>query len=325
MNINIEKILLKLLTLDQWELNKEKHVRDYIKGLIPEIQEDLVGNLFISNPGKPILSAHMDWVHSFDNENVITIKDWVIRSKNKMWLNADDRCWIAIAVATYLEDPSSCWLLFTIEEETGMQGASHFVEHSPEFLREHTYCIVLDRKGSWDIIWAANDYCSEVFETWFANVSKPFGYKPAIGVACDADNFNEEINCVNLSIGYYDAHTALENVNIVDFKHAYKTVKFMVAQPISKSKLKVVPAERYNWWRMSKTTDWGSYEPKPYSEEYFGDDPAIATNDDDRKFADLNLCPECWAEILKEDIMYGNCGICLAKIPDDIMSAATFI
>ncbi len=57
----------------------------------------------------------------------------------------------------------------------------------------------------------------------------------------------------------------------------------------------------------------------------FGDDPAIATNDDDRKFADLNLCPECWAEILKEDIMYGNCGICLAKIPDDIMSAATFI
>jgi hypothetical protein len=60
-NKSLAVIMLKeIFNCKQYSLLKERYTRQFIKNLIPNIIEDEVGNLFLSNPGKPILCAHMD-------------------------------------------------------------------------------------------------------------------------------------------------------------------------------------------------------------------------------------------------------------------------
>jgi hypothetical protein len=44
-------------------------------------------------------------------------------------------------------------------------------------------------------------------------------YNPSTGLYCDADQFSAVIPCVNLSVGYCNAHTENEFLNIDEFQY----------------------------------------------------------------------------------------------------------
>lgn len=51
---------------ERQEIEREDYVAEHLKSLIPWLQEDATGNLYLINPGTPLICAHMDTVGSFE-------------------------------------------------------------------------------------------------------------------------------------------------------------------------------------------------------------------------------------------------------------------
>lgn len=101
--------------------------------------------------------------------------------------------------------------IFSVGEEVASRSVLDAFQAMTEGKQENYPCfaLVLDRKGSRDIIGAMNGYCSVEFEDALHrfSIQKNHGYRPEMGVFSDADALSEYINCVNLSVGYERAHT----------------------------------------------------------------------------------------------------------------------
>jgi hypothetical protein len=143
-------------------------------------------------------------------------------------LGADDRAWCAVAMQMYEELWDKISLLFTVGEETWGIGSTFFVKHSLELLEKCTYCIVPDRKWDSDLICSHNDYGSEKFEDEVLEHLWLFGFKSVVWVWSDADQLSDVMNCFNISIGYYDQHTAREVLVTTELEHSTKALVYLV-------------------------------------------------------------------------------------------------
>ena len=100
--MSVVKKCFKLLQLkqhfDKWL--PEREVISYLKSWNNKLKSDEYGNLFLINPGTPLLNAHMDTVQSeqcVKNLHTLRLKNWIIGAKDAViW--GDDKCWIAIAM-----------------------------------------------------------------------------------------------------------------------------------------------------------------------------------------------------------------------------------
>ena len=230
------KKLLKLMQLPQeldyvknpyrftdWE--QEKHVREYLLRWNHKLSVDKSGNAYLIRPDTILLCAHMDTVGSLEaqkNLHKIKLIDGAISGTHN--IGADDKCWIAIAMELYETNPDRFSLLFTVGEESGGLWVQDFVDEHADELRKLKYCVIADRKWSKDIIWSNNGYCTEEFNAIVHEYMKPFWYKPEIGVYCDADVLYEYLNCINVSCGYYNAHTNDEFVVVDEFQNAFNAL-----------------------------------------------------------------------------------------------------
>lgn len=236
--------------------------------------------ILIKGEAPILLVAHMDTVHM---EPVKTI----CRSSNRnilmspQGIGGDDRCGVYALETIYHTATAKPWLLFTCDEETGGAGADTFAEYYnnkllPKELDNIKLIIEIDRKGKNDAVYYSCD-CPELenyisskgFRTEYGSFSDISIIAPAIGKAA-----------VNLSSGYYNAHTCHEYINMEEL-HAVisKTLEIVNEStaetfPVYKYKEK---AQGYKNFSVLKNTGWiypgntyyGNYNSaQPCNEEY---------------------------------------------------------
>lgn len=257
--MSVVKKCFKLLQLRQ-HFDKgipEREVIAYLKSWNSKLKQDEYGNLYLINPGTPLLNAHMDTVQSeqcVKNLRSLRLKNWIISAKDAViW--GDDKCWIAIAMEIYEKLWNKVSLLFTRQEETGLNWAREFVTHHSDLLSECKYCLTLDRRGAWDIIGYQNQYCSKEFEDEIYRLTKEFWFKPTRGLSSDAAKIWTIINAVNLSVGYYNPHTKTEYIKCDELVNACEAVMYIVQHLTNNFPIYTAPKfergswrEKYNWW-----------------------------------------------------------------------------
>lgn len=170
---------------------------------------------YILVPGEApvMLLAHLDTVHK---EPVKTIckSDGGGILMSPQGIGGDDRCGVYAIVTVHARAEVKPWLLFTCNEEVGGKGANVFCGHHskgklPDDLDGLKALIEIDRKGRNDAVYydCANTEFEEYitgkgFHTEFGSFSDISVVAPELGVAA-----------VNLSSGYYNAHTLHEYID----------------------------------------------------------------------------------------------------------------
>lgn len=181
---------------------------------------DAKGQIFKLIPGRPILSAHMDQVQNGPPGPLIfkqtSIGTEIHGSKNG--LGADDKNGIWI-VLNLLARWDTSFILSTGEESIS-KDVEHVLLANEDVLRRIPYCLVFDRKGKGDIIGWENGYCAQEFQKRVSQEGERFGYRPEMGVYSDADAISEYCECVNLSVGYYRAHSKEEYTIFEELQNA---------------------------------------------------------------------------------------------------------
>ena len=261
--MSVVKKCFKLLQLKQ-HFDKglpEREVISYLKSWNNKLKSDEYGNLFLINPGKPLLNAHMDTVQSAQcvkNLHSLRLKNWVIKASDAViW--GDDKCWIAIAMEIYEKLGNEVSLLFTRQEETGCNWAREFCEKHSDLIKLCPYCLTLDRRNGWDIIGYSNQYCSKEFQDEIHRLTKEFGYKPEHWLCSDANKISKFINCVNLSVGYYNPHQKTEYIKCEELVNAYEATMYIVTHLDWSYPIYEAPkfeAKTYNSWKQSAYSKW---------------------------------------------------------------------
>lgn len=167
------------------------------------ISED--GFVYADGKFPVLLVAHMDTVHKklpefFCYKNQMDI----VSSPNG--IGGDDRCGIYMILEIIKK--YNCSVVFCEDEEIGAVGAEKFVKSEVSQGLKFNYIIEFDRRGSKDAVFynCDNDefeefITKEFFKTAYGSFSDISTIAPALGVAA-----------VNLSCGYYEAHTTKEYV-----------------------------------------------------------------------------------------------------------------
>ena len=160
-----------------------------------------------------MLVAHLDTVHEEPVRDICTSADENI-IMSPQGIGGDDRCGVFALVKIYQLVKIKPWLLFCCDEEVGGLGAKKFcLAHQqlqlPNELDNLKFIIELDRKGKSDAVYYR---CANTdFEEYITGK----GLKTAQGSFSDISLIAPELSiaAVNLSCGYYHAHTRHEYIN----------------------------------------------------------------------------------------------------------------
>lgn len=218
--------------------------------------------ILVKGNAPTMLVAHLDTVHK-DPVKTICKSD-----NNNIWMSpqgigGDDRCGVHALNVIHAKSKIKPWLLFTCDEEIGGLGAEQFcndieLNKLPKELRQLKAIIEIDRKGKNDAVYYDCDnkefekyINSNGFKTQIGSFSDISFIAPILGVAA-----------VNLSSGYYNAHTLHEYIN---FKHLNATIR-KVIKIVQESTSENFP--RYEYIEKPRKNNWDKY----YSTIYFDDE-----------------------------------------------------
>lgn len=174
-----------------------------------------------------LLTAHMDTVHEKTcTEIKIEKKDGATILSSPQGIGGDDRCGIWMIYKLLKTTSFRPYVLFCEDEEIGGIGSGKFVD-SPyiDDLKEVKYMIELDRANCDDAVYY--DCGNEDFKQYIAFVT---GYKEAWGSFSDISNLSPAVDVasVNLSCGYYKAHTTQEYVVFEEMENTLEIVKLLL-------------------------------------------------------------------------------------------------
>lgn len=220
--------------------------------------------------GKPLMVAHMDQVQSKACSKVMSFKNKIygFDSKGKLsGLGADDKNGIYVILQMIKQFRDDLSFIFSANEEGG--GYLRFLTAKLD-LDTTPYALVFDRKGSSDIIGTGNGYCCDDLEVAIQTFSGKMKYKPAHGIFSDCDELSDHVPCVNLSVGYYDAHTVDEYCKPAELFRAVQLAETLISNlprkssPFEKAdKWEALPDD-WDWrskWGYDKWDDYLDYNP----------------------------------------------------------------
>ena len=224
--------------------------------------------LLVKGEAPILLVAHLDTVHKEPVRDICKTTDGNILM-SPQGIGGDDRCGVYALLSVYERARIKPWLLFTCDEEIGGVGASYFCEafewqEIPKELDDVKCIVEIDRKGKNDAVYyeCANrdfeDYItSKGFETQYGSYSDICDVAPTLGVAA-----------VNLSSGYYNAHTQHEYINIAELNATIDKVLGIVEDSCGNS----FPKYKYERQEPIYTKIAGNYwkvtHNKPLSDEF---------------------------------------------------------
>lgn len=155
---------------------------------------------------KPILLvAHMDTVHKETPEQILFENGKI---SSPQGIGGDDRCGILMILEVIKHH--KCSVLFTEDEEVGGIGANKFTksELAKSLGSKFDFIIEFDRKGSNDAVFY--DCANEDFEAFVTKEYFKTNYGSFSDISIVAPDL--KVAAVNLSCGYYNAHTKEEYV-----------------------------------------------------------------------------------------------------------------
>ena len=161
-----------------------------------------------------MLVAHLDTVFK-EVPNLIIFDAQKNIMTSPQGLGADDRAGV-ISILSIIESGHKPYILFTNDEEIGCIGARDFANDIEDFielrnkLSEIKYMIELDRTGKDDAVFYD---CGNIE---FQNYILSFGFKHDFGSFTDITEISPvlDIASVNLSCGYYNAHSKNEYLKL---------------------------------------------------------------------------------------------------------------
>ena len=216
----------------------KKFIRKYVWKHIPDvkIETDRKGNLYLIKgvaETYPCIVAHLDQVQREHSKDFIPVetKELIFgyspRNRKQEGLGADDKNGIWIALKCLKKCKTLKVALF-VEEETGCQGSN---QADMDFFKDCRFVIQPDRRGYKDLITTIGwtDLCSADFLK--AIGYEKFSYQETEGLFTDVLTLKErglEVSCINLSCGYYEAHTDREFTVKKDLLNCLKLVEHII-------------------------------------------------------------------------------------------------
>ena len=212
-----------------------KKSQDELKKMLPNklveagYTDVFVGDGYIYAKGEmPILlTAHMDTVHKSlikdFYENIDEKGNHVIASPQG--IGGDDRCGIYMILEVIKNFKP--YVLFCEDEEIGCVGSRKFCNTNHIFeLAELHYLIGLDRAGNKDAVFY--DCANDDFTDFITEVT---GYHEEMGSYSDISQLAPAcgVAAVNLSCGYYNAHTTREEVVMEEMLHTIEVVQTLLS------------------------------------------------------------------------------------------------
>lgn len=161
----------------------------------------------------PLLCAHMDQVSFTEFTTFVKISDGIIYGNGN--LGADDKngVWILLKLLKTFKDKVS--FIFSTQEEVGCK-IDTIIKKEESILKTIKYGLIFDRRNGSDVIGTWNGYCVEKFEDDLKELMKKHNYETEMGTFSDCDALSSIISCINISCGYYEAHTRKEFTIIAD-------------------------------------------------------------------------------------------------------------
>lgn len=220
------KRLYKIFSPSGREGNLSAHVQGRLSALGIPYTVDKHHQIYRITPGRPLICAHMDQVQRAGCNTVLDHDGalYGMTDHQQVGLGADDKNGVWLILQLLKEFPDLSFIL-TTQEESGGKLSNLLPDLD---LGSIPYGLIFDRNGSGDIIGTGNDYCAEDLEGDIAAIGKRYGYKPAEGIFSDCDALSEFVPCVNLSCGYYRAHTDGEYTIFADLQKALALARDLI-------------------------------------------------------------------------------------------------
>lgn len=183
------------------------------------------GYLYAKGTHPVLLVAHMDTVHKTPPSQLFYSEDGRM-AMAKEGIGGDDRCGVIIILD--ILERLKCSVVFCEDEEVGCIGAKKFCSDNLDL--DVNYAVEFDRRGSNDYVFY-KDYNEK-----FSEFIEKFGFEKASGSMSDISKIAPayKIEAVNLSSGYYNAHTAHEYVCFEEMADITERATAMIAEPTGK-------------------------------------------------------------------------------------------
>lgn len=231
-----------------------------------QIDFDEHGNVFVGytkeNKGSPILVAHMDNVLHGTRTPMLSIDGRCIMGKTA-GIGWDDKAGIIANIELFKRMNGKVRIIFTTDEEVGGISAGKL---DPSRYSDAKYMIELDRRDKEDLI--QHSGCTRLCSDTFAAMIEGFGFKRATGTFTDVNKFKNKcpsIEMCNLSIGYYNAHSDNEYLDVKIFEEILDKVENILHTCVDtyadtqKDEPKQYDFDKYDsryndarWWRDEK-------------------------------------------------------------------------
>lgn len=232
------KQLYKIHSPSGNERAMKKFIRRYVRKHIPgvKIATGPKGNLYLikgTAETYPCIVAHLDQVQREHSKDFMPIetRELIFGYSPRNWkqesIGADDKNGIWIALKC-LEKYDTLKVALFVEEEIGCQGSN---QADMGFFKDCRFVIQPDRRGYKDLITSIGwtDLCSDEFLK--AIGYEKFGYQETEGMMTDILTLKEnglEVSCINLSCGYYEAHTDREFTVKKDLLNCLRLVEHII-------------------------------------------------------------------------------------------------
>ena len=222
------------------------------------------GYVFAQGTAPILLVAHLDTVHKETPKQIIydANKGHIYSPQG---IGGDDRCgvWMILQIIK----THNCSVVFCEDEEIGGVGAEKFIRSEIAQTLKFNYAIEFDRKGSKDAVFYDCD--NQDFEEF---ITQEF-YKTNLGSFSDISVIAPYIGCaaVNLSCGYYNAHTTSEYVNINEMIASMNAACRIIERTTENDVFEYIEAiynysRGYGSYKQSYVYDYG------YEDPYWGDE-----------------------------------------------------
>lgn len=263
-----------------------KKLKEYLCGKMKDIygtENTMIGDGYIYCRGDiPVLvTAHMDTVHKYlikdFYEDIKTDKEGNVTHtiSSPQGIGGDDRCGI-YAILKIIEAGYYPYILFCEQEEDGGIGSAKFCR--TEYITELSnlkFLLELDRANANDLVFYDNDN-----KDWIDWVEDETNWKKSWGTFSDISHLSPacEISSVNLSCGYYKAHTTQEYVIVEEMLEMIEMVKHLLdaSEGVEAFEYK---EKKYNWWgNYGRGYGYGSYN---YGYNYSGGRSVYDYDDDE--------------------------------------------
>ena len=222
----------------------QKSLKNHVKKKLQMRYEEVIvddGFVYAQGNFPVLLVAHLDTVHSKLPNMILYDKDQnTVSSPNG--IGGDDRC--GVYMIFEIIKKFNCSVLFCEDEEDGGIGANKFVKTDLARTLDFNYIIEFDRANANDaVFYSCDNYDFEKF------ITRDF-YKINYGTYSDICDIAPVIGCaaVNLSCGYYKAHTKDEYVVLSDMENSIKAACDILARTTQNDKFEYVEYFEYDAW-----------------------------------------------------------------------------